>query len=82
MALAVLTLLVAGVRHHRPSEAAVLLGVLVVAGLGARWLVRDFLTHPAGFPEPTAAQGLGFAPAAPDGSRERSRWASQNRTEG
>jgi hypothetical protein len=82
VALAAFTLLVAGARHHRPSEVAVLLGVLVVAGLAARWLVRDFLTHPAGFPAPTAGQGPGFAAAAPDGRRARSRWASQNRTEG
>lgn len=79
VALAVFTLLVAGVRHHGPAESGLLLGVIVVAGLAARWLVRDFLTHPSGFPEPTAAQSLGFAAAAPDGRRARTRWASQSR---
>ena len=78
--LAVLTVLVAGARHHEPPELGLLLGVLVVAGLAARRLVRDFLTHPSGFPERTAAQGLGFAAGAPDGRRARSRWASQNRS--
>ncbi|MEA2170385.1 MAG: hypothetical protein QOF76_3685 [Solirubrobacteraceae bacterium] len=80
--LALFTLLVAGARHHRPSEAAVLLGVLAVAALAGRWLGRVFLTHPAGFPAPPAAPGLGFPAAAPDGRRPRSRWASQNRSEG
>jgi Transposase DDE domain len=82
VALAVFTVLVAGARHHAPPEAGVLLGVLAIAGLAARWLARDFLTHPSGFPEPTAAQGLGFGVAAADGRRPRSRWASQNRTKG
>ena len=80
VALAVFTVLVAGVRHHAPAEAGLLVGVLVVAGLAARWLVRDSMTHPSGFPESTAAQGLGFVAAAPDRRRPRSRWASQNRT--
>jgi len=81
VALAVLIVLVAGALHHRPAEAAVLLGVLAVAGLAARWLVRDFRAHPAGFPEPTISQGLRLSAAGPDGRRVRSRWASQNRTE-
>jgi DDE family transposase len=82
VALAAFTLAVEAARHHRPAEAAVLLGALVVAALAARRLVRDFLSHPAGFPAPTPAQGLGFAAAAPDGRRDRSRWASLNRTKG
>jgi hypothetical protein len=82
VALAVFTVLVAGVRHHDVAEVAVLLGVLGVAGLAARWLAKDFLAHPSGFPEPSSAQGLGFAGAAPDGRRARSRWASQNREKG
>ena len=82
VALAVLTLLVAGARHHRPAEAALLLGVLAVAGLAALWLARDFRAHPSGFPEPTPAQGLGFTTAGPAGPRPRSRGASQNRTKG
>ena len=79
VALAVLTVLVAGARHHALGELAVLLGVLAIAGLAARRLVRDFVAHPSGFPEPSAGQGLGFAAAAPDGRRPRSRWGSQNR---
>ncbi len=79
VALAVLVVLVAGARHHEPVELGLLLGVLSVAGLAARWLARDFVTHPSGFPEPTAAQGLGFAPAPAGRRRARSRWASQNR---
>jgi len=82
VALAVFTLVVEAARHHQPSEAAVLLGALVVTALAARWLARDFQSHPSGFPTPTPAQGLGFAAAAPDGRRARSRWASQNRTKG
>ena len=79
VALAVLIVVAAGVRHHRPSEAALLLGVLGIAALAARWLLRDFRAHPAGFPEPTASQGLGFSAGGPAGRRARSRWASQNR---
>jgi hypothetical protein len=79
VALAALIVLAAGVRHHRPSEAALLLGVLVIAALAARWLLRDFRAHPAGFPEPTASQGLNFSAVGPAGRRARSRWASQNR---
>ena len=82
VALAVFTLLVVAIRHHDAAEVALLAGVLVVAAFAARWLVRDFRPHPSGFPEPTASRGLGFAPAAPDGRRARSRWASQNRTKG
>lgn len=77
--LAVFTVVAAATRHHAAPELGLLLGVLAVAGLAARRLVRDFLTHPSGFPEPTVAHGLGFAAAAPDGRRARSRWASQNR---
>jgi hypothetical protein len=58
----------------------VLLGVLLVAALAARWLVRDFRAHPAGFPTATSSQGLRFVATSAD-RRERSRWASQNRTE-
>jgi hypothetical protein len=79
VALAALIAVAAGIRHHDPSEAALLLGVLIVAALAARWLVRDFRAHPAGFPEPTASHGLGFSAAGPGGRRARSRWASQNR---
>jgi hypothetical protein len=80
VALAVLIVIVAGARHHEPAEAAVLLGVLLGATLAARWLVRDFRTHPAGFPAPTGSHGLRFS-ATRSGRRGRSRWASQNRME-
>jgi hypothetical protein len=83
VALAVFALVVAGARHHRPTEAGLLLAVLVLAGLAARSLTRDFVSHPAGFPEPTAAQGLSFARTTPPvGRPNRRRWASQNRTKG
>jgi hypothetical protein len=82
VALAVLTLLVAAARHHRPTEASLLLGMLAVTALAARWLARDFRAHPSGFPAPTPAQGLGFTTAGPGGRRVRSRWASENRTKG
>lgn len=59
-ALAALILLVVLARHHRLSEAAVLLPLLASAALAARWLVRDLRVHPANFPAPTAAQGLGY----------------------
>jgi len=45
-------------RHHRPAEAALLLGLLAVAFLAGRWLVRDLRVHPSGFPAPTASHGL------------------------
>jgi hypothetical protein len=80
VALAVLVVLAAGARNHAPAEAAVLLGVLIVAALAARWLVRDFRAHPAGFPTATASRGLRFVATGTD-RRERSRWASQNRME-
>jgi hypothetical protein len=78
--LAVLIVLVAGARHHEPAEAAVLLGVLIVAGLAGRWLARDLRAHPAGFPAPTGSHGLRLA-APGSGGGARSRWASQNRME-
>lgn len=81
VALAGLIVLAAGVRHHGPAEAALLLGVLAAAGLAARWLVRDLRAHPAGFPEPTASHGLRFSAAGPARGRPRSRWASQKRSE-
>ena len=80
VALAVLVVLAAGARNHAPAEAAVLLGVLIVAALAARWLVRDLRAHPAGFPAPTASHGLRFSATGP-GPGARSPWASQNRTE-
>ena len=64
-------------RHHQASEVAVL-GIVALAGLASlRWLLRDLRRHPANFPAPRPAHGLGFAAAGADGVRERTRWASQ-----
>lgn len=83
LVLVVLALLVLGVgvtRNHAPAEAALLLSMLAAALLVGRWLLRDFRAHPAGFPAPTASQGLRMAATDGAGRRRRSRWASQNRT--
>jgi hypothetical protein len=53
IALAVLVLVVAGARNHEPSEAALLLALVAIAGAIGRWLLRDFRAHPANFPDPT-----------------------------
>jgi hypothetical protein len=82
VALAMLIVLVAGARHHRPAEATVLVGVLAASAFSARWLARDFRAHPSGFPAPTASQGLAFKTAEPASRRPHSRWASQNRMKG
>jgi hypothetical protein len=58
VALAALVLMVELVRHHNPTEAALLVGVLVPIVLAGRWLLRDLRAHPAGFPSPTVSQGL------------------------
>jgi hypothetical protein len=81
VALAVLIVVVEGVRHHAALEAAALGGVLVCALLAGAWLARDLRSHPANFPSPTAAHGLGLPVTGADGTRPASRWASQNRTE-
>jgi hypothetical protein len=82
VALALLVVVAAGVRNHAPREAALLGGVLLAALVVGRWLGADFRAHPANFPSPTAAQGLGLAVTGADGQRATSRWASQNRTGG
>ena len=66
VALAALVLLVALARHHSPTEAALLVGVLALIVLAARWLLRDLRAHPAGFPAPTASQGLRLQTGGPD----------------
>jgi hypothetical protein len=73
--LAALVLVVVGVRHHDATELGTLAAALVVALAIGRWLLRDFRAHPSNFP-------VGLAVTAADGVRERSRWASQNRTRG
>jgi hypothetical protein len=80
--LATFILVAEGFRHHRPEETAVLLAAAGAAGLAGRWLSRDLRAHPANFPTPTAAHGLGMVVTGADGERAASRWASQNRTEG
>jgi Transposase DDE domain len=80
--LALVVIVLGGVRNHDAAEAGVLLALLAVAlGIG-RWLLRDFRAHPSGFPEPTAAHGLGIAVTDAGGRRARSRRASLNRTGG
>jgi Transposase DDE domain len=51
VSLGALIAVVEGIRHHRPREAAVLGGVLLVGMLAARWLARDLRAHPANFPD-------------------------------
>jgi len=79
VALAALLLVVEAVRHHAPTEAALLLGLVAAAALAARWLQRDLRAHPANFPTIPAPHGLVATGA--NGRRPRSRWSSQNRTE-
>lgn len=77
--LALLLLVVEGVRHHRLQEAALIVPLLAAGALVARWLARDFRAHPANFPAPSASQGLGVPVTGPDGRRPDSPWASQSR---
>jgi hypothetical protein len=72
-------LLAEGVRHHEPAEAALLLGVIALAGGAGWWLARDLRAHPSNFPAPAVSHGLGMTVTAADGIRPASRWASQNR---
>ena len=81
VAVALLVLGAAAARNHGTPDALLLTGVLVLALLAGRWLLRDFRAHPTGFPEPTAAHGLRVTVADAAGRRPRSRWASQNRTQ-
>lgn len=80
VALAILVVAVGLVRHHQPLEALVLLVVLAVAAVVGRWLLGDLRAHPANFPAPSAAHGLGLPVADATGRRSASRWGSQNRT--
>ena len=80
VALAVLILVVELARHHQPAEALALAGLLAVVALAARWLVRDFLTHPSNFPAPSPSQSVRMAVAGAERARPRDRWASRNRT--
>jgi len=60
VALSVLIVIVEAARHHRPLEAALLVGLLVVLALAARFMLRDLRVHPANFPGPTTAHGVRF----------------------
>ena len=80
--LAVFVVAVGLVRHHEPGEAAMLVALLLAAALIGRWLLRDLRVHPANFPAPSTAHGLGIAVTDAAGRRAPSRWASQNRTKG
>ena len=82
IALSLLVLVAVGARHHDPAEATLLIGLLALALATGRWLLRDFRSHPAGFPEPTAAHGLRIAAADTGGQRASERTASQNRGDG
>lgn len=79
VALAIFVVGIELARHHAPVEAVLLTGLLAVVAMVARWLGRDFRAHPANFPLPTAAHGLGIPVAGASGRRQRSRWGSQNR---
>jgi len=82
VALALLVIVLGGVRNHGSADAALQLGLLVVALAIGRWLWSDFRAHPAGFPAPSPAHGLRMTTTSADGQREPSRWTSQNRTGG
>jgi hypothetical protein len=79
--LAALILAVEGIRHHQPSEAILLTGLLLLCAIAARWLLRDLRAHPSGFPVAAPSHGLGLALTGAGGRRSVSRWRSQNRTE-
>ena len=80
VALALLVVAVGAARNHAPAEAGLLAALLAVTLLAGRRLLRDFRAHPAGFPAPSASDGLRLTVTGADGRRPRSRWASQNRT--
>ncbi|MDQ5833463.1 MAG: hypothetical protein M3550_10480 [Actinomycetota bacterium] len=65
-------------RFHRGLS--LLLVALAVAAVVGRWLLGDLRAHPANFPSPSAAHGLGIPVADAAGRRARSRWRSQNPT--
>jgi hypothetical protein len=73
VALALLIIVVGAARNHDAADAAGLLALLLVALGTGRWLMRDFRSHPSGFPEPTAAHGLGLAIPDAAGRRVRDR---------
>jgi hypothetical protein len=71
VALAVLLLVLELARHHAPTEAALLLGLLVPIAVAGNWLLRDLRGHPANFPAPSPSQGLRLAAGAPQRDSNR-----------
>src|SRR6185295_14672136 len=65
--LGILILVAESIRNHAPNELLLLASLLLAAIAAARWLLRDLRRHPANFPAPSAAQGLGVAVTAADG---------------
>jgi hypothetical protein len=61
VSLSLVVLVVELARHHHLEELALLSGLLVVAALAARWLLRDLRLHPSNVPAPSTSQGLRFA---------------------
>ena len=62
VALAALVLAVGAVRNHATGELAALLALLVATAVTGRWLLRDFIAHPANFPSPTPSTGVRLRP--------------------
>jgi len=62
VALAAVVLAVGIVRNHSAGELAALLALLLAAAATGRWLVRDFIAHPANFPAPTPSTGVRLRP--------------------
>ena len=60
VALSIFILCIVLVRHHTLAESGLLLSLLVVSALAARWLLRDLRVHPANFPAPSPAHGFQF----------------------
>jgi hypothetical protein len=77
VALAALILVVEAARHPAPPDLLVMVALLALAALAARWLVRDLRAHPANFPAPAPSHGLRMSAADADGDRPPSRWRSQ-----
>jgi hypothetical protein len=69
--LALFVLVVATARNHDPTEAALLAGVLIVCLLIGRGLLRDFRSHPAGFPNPAPSHGVRLARQSMDRASDR-----------
>ena len=68
--LAVLLLLVMGVRHHLPADVATIAGPLAASGVLVHRFTDHFRRTPSGFPAATPSSGLRITPPS------RTRWAS------